>query len=136
MLAFGIAGGAGFVVDAIVLHILVRQAGVSPFVARVPSFLAAVCVTWWINRSFAFRAEREAASLSHGSEYLRYLGVQATGALINYGVYAAALVMHPAWRAAPVWALALGSAVAMAFNYTGCRSLVYAPSAAARVDGS
>jgi len=136
ILAFGAAGTAGFVIDAAVLQLLVRVFGVSPFVARVPSFLVAVAVTWWINRSFAFRSEREKRARAVREEYLRYLGVQTVGAFINYAVYACALLWRPEWQRLPVWGVALGSAVAMVFNYVGCRILVYGSSPAPRVGRS
>lgn len=132
LLKFGVAGGIGFCVDAAVLYLLVFAGGVSPFVARVFSFLVAVCATWWVNRTFTFRGNR-----AHPvrQEYLRYLGVQTAGAALNYGVFAATLLLQPQWHAAPVVPLALGSLVAMAFNYAGSRWYVFAPPEVAPHEG-
>ncbi|MEJ1157237.1 GtrA family protein [Prosthecomicrobium sp. N25] len=116
LVAFGATGGAGFAIDAGLLWLLTARAGLDPFSARALSAPIAVAATWLLNRSLTFRApSRGAAALAR--EGARYGIVAASGAGLNYLVYAAALLAVPGL--APVAALVAGSLAAMAFTYAG-----------------
>lgn len=104
-------------VDAAILLALTRWANWQPLPARVISFLGAVTVTWWINRHFAFDDRRARELNTAVVEYWRYLISQSMGALLNLGIFAAALWLQPAWKTQPIWALAIASACALFFNY-------------------
>ena len=121
-LAFCVVGGIGFAVDAGALTALVHGAGLGPYAARVASFALAVSVTWALNRRWTFAS---ATPGSKAAEYGRYFGVQAAGALINLAVYAACIEAAAAFRAYPTVALAVGSAVALLFNYAAAGRLVF-----------
>ncbi|MFT3904973.1 MAG: GtrA family protein [Steroidobacteraceae bacterium] len=126
ILKFAIAGGIGFLVDAAILTALVRGAHWPALGARILSFLGAVSVTWLINRRLTFGDRRATQPRAMAGEYARYLLTQGAGALLNLGIFATALWLHPPWRAQPVMALALASALAMLFNYCGLASFVFA----------
>lgn len=126
---FVAAGGVGFAVDAGILMLLVR-AGYSPVVARIPSFATAVTITWLINRHFAFADRRAPKAAGAAGEYSRYVLSQLLGALLNLGIFAATLWLHPSWRTQPVLALALASACAMVFNYLAMHGFVFTHRAA------
>lgn len=119
---FAGVGAVGFLVDAAVLSWLVQARGWGLFEARAVSFGLAVSVTWYLNRRLTF-AHR--ASAGRAAEYGRYFGVQGIGALINLGVYAIAVTLAPALGALPVIPLAMGSAVAMVFNFLAARHLAF-----------
>ena len=119
---FLLAGGIGFVVDAGVLTLLVQLAQWGPIVARGPSFLAAVTVTWLLNRRLAFRG---LAIHRAGVEYRRYLLVQTTGALANLAIYAALIAWMPALGAVPVVPLCAGAVAGLVVNYTLSRRFVF-----------
>ncbi|MCB1955550.1 MAG: GtrA family protein [Rhodocyclaceae bacterium] len=121
-LHFVVAGGIGFLVDAGILTLLVRSAGWGPVAARIPSFLTAVSVTWWLNRQWAFRDLR---TLRVGTEYRRYIAVQLIGALANLLVYAALIHVQPSLRATPVVPLAVGAIAGLAANYMLSRRFVF-----------
>ena len=53
---FLIVGTIGFIVDAGLLVLLMAAAGLGHYSAHVVSFMVAVCVTWWLNPTFTFRA--------------------------------------------------------------------------------
>lgn len=126
-LRFVVVGGIGFLTDAAVLSLLTSWAGWHPLRARLLSFLCAVTATWWLNRHYTFNEPRVAQHKSR--EYSRYLIVQGFGAALNYAVFAVAIVSLPVLKRYPVLPLALGSVVAMFFNYFGMRWWVF-PSAA------
>lgn len=122
-LLFAVGGVIGFLVDASVVQALVGLGGWNPYLARVPSFLAAATVTWWWNRSHTFAHRR-----THGvrGEWLRWIAVMAVGGLINYGTYAALVALFPVVRQWPWLGVAGGSVVAALFNFCAARRLVFA----------
>jgi len=120
--AFLAVGGIGFVVDAGILALLVHGYGWGDYSARGISFAIAVTVTWYLNRRFVFSAGRTG---NRRSEYTRYLGVQGTGMAINFLVYSLCIATNETMDTWPVLALAVGSAVALLFNYAGSRIFVF-----------
>lgn len=118
-------GGVGFAVDTAALYLLARGAGLDLYSARVASYLIAASVTWWLNRHFTF----ETTARPSAGEWVKYVTLNAVGALVNYGIYAAAITWTATARAEPVIAVALGSAVAMVVNFLANRHLVFRNSA-------
>lgn len=114
MLSFLVVGSVGFVVDAAILTLLTAYAGWSPWLARIPSFLGAVFVTWALNRKHTF-AER--GLQRRHTEAFYYLVIQSGGALINLTIFWICLAAQPQLAKLPVIPLAVGSAGAMIFNY-------------------
>lgn len=119
---FGIVGVLGFAVDALVLTWLVWVVDWGVYASRWLSFALAVTVTWGLNRRFTFSKQ---VSRNRSREYGRYFAVQGLGALINLGVYAGVLTAWPMLAAWPVVPLAVGSGVAMLFNFVGARYFAY-----------
>ena len=120
--AFVVVGGIGFIVDASILAILVHGYGWGDYTARIVSFSVAVTATWYLNRHYVF-SERK--TLDRRSEYSRYLAVQLFGMAINFLVYSLCIVSSATMDRWPVLALAVGSAVALFFNYAGARLFVF-----------
>ena len=118
VIRFGLVGTLGFMTDASVLTLLVRVAGWGPYESRPTSFLAAITLTWSLNRVFTFY---QRAGTNRRREYGRYLLVQLVGALINFAVYVVVLQSYPALERYPVLPLAAGAIVAMSFNFVGVR---------------
>lgn len=119
---FAVGGVLGFIVDAGIVHLLVRDIGWNPYLARVLSFLMAASVTWTWNRHVTFAHRRH-----HGlaGEWLRWIGVMVFGAAINYGIYALLIATVATVRAWPVLGVATGSACAAAVNFAGARGVVF-----------
>jgi putative flippase GtrA len=127
-LRFAVVGGIGFLADAALLQALVGLAGWGPLAARVPSFLGAVAVTWYLNRRFTFRVGRRRGGLR--GEFARYLVVQTVGTGVNFALYALCVLGSELMAASPVLALAAASLGAMLVNYLGAKALVFVPAAA------
>ena len=115
-------GALGFAVDAGILLLASKLAGWSPLAARAVSFPAALTCTWWLNRRFAFAGR---GLDSAASEYGLYSLIQVLGAIINMGVFVACLELWPAWERVPVVPLAIGASIALAFNFSALRSVLY-----------
>ena len=112
LLRFLIVGALGFVVDSGVLMVLVRGAGLSPVWCRIPSFLVAVTVTWWVHRQFTFAiASHTRPSIREWTKFVLAHGV---GNAANLAIYWGLLLLLE-W---PVMvALAIASVAAAGINY-------------------
>lgn len=108
---FVFVGTIGFLVDAAVLQTLFLL-GYGPFLSRAFSVVIAMTATWYLNRTVVFRT-----SNAKGPEYLRHLGAQSLGMVINVVVYSGLLLAIPALQEKPVIALIGGSIAAMFFNF-------------------
>jgi len=110
---FLFVGALGFIIDSAGTLALSRYLDVSPYIARVGSISLAITITWLLNRFMTFRMSRSPRA---GTEYLRYLLVQLSGAGINYCTFALLLWSLPYFHEYPVGAIAIGSMFALAFN--------------------
>ena len=121
---FGLVGVAGFTVDAVVLHGLVRFSGLGPYGARLVSFPVAVLATWLLNRSFTFRQPT-----AHGPlrQALTYAAVQGAGGAANIAVYSTALALAPALNHALLIPLAFGSAAGLCLTFLGAKHIAFRP---------
>lgn len=120
---FGVVGTVGFAVDGGLLWTLVTS-GADPFLARAISFPVAVLATWWLNRIWTFAA----ADRTRPQRQLRlYFGVQLIGALSNFAVYSAILLMIEPIALNALAALAIGSFLGMFINFTGSKLCIFKP---------
>ncbi len=125
ILRFVVVGSIGFAVDATILLALTALAGWQPLEARIVSFMAAVTVTWLLNRNATFSDRRALRATTSANEYVRYVLTQSIGAAINLAVFGIALWMLPALRMHLLVPLALGSIFALCFNYLALLHLVF-----------
>jgi putative flippase GtrA len=112
---FALVGAVGFLVDAGILQVLSRAAGVEVHIARAVSFLAASATTWRLNRQYTFGGRR--LDGSQFVEWLRYLWSSAAGGLVNYGAFAALIALTGNHGLYPVLGVAVGSLAGMGVNY-------------------
>lgn len=116
------AGAIGFLSEALLLTLLVNLLGWPPIYSRVVSFPVALTATWLLNRGLVFPGRGPNSLLL---EYAGYVGVQASGAVINLGTYVACVYFLPLLSRVPVVPLAIGSVAAMAFNFIALRWFLY-----------
>jgi putative flippase GtrA len=119
---FALAGTVGFVVDAGVLYLLMAWLDAGAMLGRGLSFLCASLVTWRINRRFTFRANGTGGWLV---EWLRYLWASATGAAVNYAVYALLIVSVSYVGRVPTLGVAAGSIAGMLVNFLLYKHVVF-----------
>jgi putative flippase GtrA len=121
ILWFGLAGIAGFAVDAGVVTVMTTH-GLDPRPARLFSFLLAIVTTWLINRRHAFGDRVGKPSLA---EFLRYASASSLAALINLGVFMGLVSAQTYFAAQPMLAVAIATACSMSFNYWSYLKLVF-----------
>jgi putative flippase GtrA len=119
LLRFAVAGVAGLVTDVAVLY-LALALGSGFYAGRVLSFLAAVWVTWRINRRYTFAAGDDA-----WREWWRYLTAMLGGGVINYSASSATVLLLPPWPFTPALAVAVGSVAGMGVNFLSAKLLVF-----------
>lgn len=123
---FALVGTGGYVVDTAMLWLGTRHLGLDPYSGRALSIFVAMIFTWAGNRTLTFAGRRARGSLGAiGWEFLRFVGANLVGALVNYGVYA--WLIHAA--AAPFndkyAAQAIGVLAGLVFNFTLSRTIVF-----------
>ena len=122
-LSFGLIGGVGFFVDGGILTLLTSWLSMNVYAARAISFPIATAVTWYLNRSFTFKAHK-AKNISK-EEYLRYLTVQIGGGLLNLAVFVTLIHFFSWMDKLPIFPLAIGAIFGMIFNYTFSKRWVF-----------
>jgi putative flippase GtrA len=122
MFGFGMVGTAGFLTDAALFLAASQWLGLPVMLSRALAFIPATIVTWWLNRSFVFRT---AGSGRRAREYGKHFGVQAIGIALNFAVFYFAVKLGLGRGSAQLVPLALGSGVAMVFNFIGARNVVF-----------
>jgi putative flippase GtrA len=120
--SFLIVGLIGFVVDAGLLTLGIHGLGFGPELSRLMSFLAAVFVTWMLNRSFTFA---DKATGRRGRELARYVMTSCVSALLNLGVYLIVLTVLPDRVLTPYIALVCGVGMGLISNFTLYRLVVF-----------
>ncbi len=131
LLRFGVVGSVGFLVDASVLQMLVSWFDGGLLISRVFSYLAAATVTWFLHRVYTFR-DHHSSSGNHSAslrallfQWSRFILTNGIGASLNYGIYAFCILNSGLCRAYPVIGVAIGSLVAMVFNFFISKNFVF-----------
>jgi putative flippase GtrA len=119
--SFSVVGAIGFLVDATVLYLSMGYLG--PFYGRCASLVCSMTVTWLLNRNitFAESAQRHATWV----EAVFYLMIMSAGAAINFGIYALLLLSSDLVQSYPIIGVAVGSGIALAWNFYAARTLLY-----------
>ncbi|MCC6914943.1 MAG: GtrA family protein [Rhodospirillaceae bacterium] len=120
-LRFVIVGAAGFIVDAGTLMLATSVLGLGLYSGRVFSYLCAATFTWICNRRFTFAQTGQAAIV----QWLRFLGANAVGGAVNYGVYAVIVTVSARAAVYPVIGVAAGSVAGLIFNFAVSKYWVF-----------
>lgn len=119
LLRFAVTGVIGLVADVTVLYGALAL-GCDHYTGRLLSFLAAVIVTWRINRRYTFTP-----SGSQWSEWWRYVGAMSGGALLNLGAYLLTLWLLPPSPWLPALGVSLGALAGMTLNFLSAKFFVF-----------
>lgn len=121
LIRFAIVGAGGFLIDALVLK-LGLGAGLSPAGARLISLFIAMQFTFVANGWLTF------GGLSRGRlprQWAGYMVANGFGAACNYAIFVALVLSRLPLVSQHLVALAVGSGLALAINYTGTRLLAF-----------
>ena len=118
-LRFCAVGGLGFAIDSGITLLCTQSLGMRPAPARLLAFAVAASITWALHRGFTFRTQTHARSL------IPYLLLTSIGAGINFSVYMAWLHWSGSSSNQIFLAVALGSGVALVFNFLLSKHVVF-----------
>jgi putative flippase GtrA len=122
---FGFIGACGYVVDTGVLALATDWGHLSFEAGRAFSIFCAMCFTWAGNRYVTF-PERRARTLSGAfQEWLRFVGANLIGAVVNYTVSVLLLRYGPFPLNYKYTAQAAGVLAGLVFNFTLSRAFVF-----------
>ena len=126
LLKFSGVGVIVFLVDVEVFQDAIFLTGMSPYVARVVSFIVATSAGWLLNRTFTFH---DASTTRPDLQWARFFVANLAAGALNYAVFVAMIAVWPLAAAHPVIALAAGSLCAVSFNFTTYQRYVFRPNA-------
>jgi len=115
-------GIVAFLVDVVAFQAALSLAGMSPYSARVVSFLVATTAAWWLNRTFTFH---DANNERPERQWARFMAANLVGGAVNYAVFVVMIAALPIAATYPVLALAGGSVSGVFFNFTAYRRYVF-----------
>ena len=122
---FALVGAAGYVVDTGVLAWDTSVLGLDFKSGRALSIFVAMACTWLGNRYLTFRARRAHGVAGMLQEWLKFIGANGVGAVVNYG----ASVLLVSFAGAPFnhkfVAQACGVLAGLVFNFTLSSKLVF-----------
>jgi putative flippase GtrA len=122
ILRFGFVGVVGLLTDVAVLY-LALGLGLGAHAGRVASFLAAVFVTWQLNRRYVFHAAVPA--MTPWREWWTYLATMMGGGTFNYAAYSALIAFGPRGPLLPMLAVAAGGLAGMTVNFLSAKFVVF-----------
>ena len=122
---FALVGAGGYVVDTAVLALDTSLLGLDFAAGRAFSIFIAMCCTWLGNRYLTF-PERRAHGLSGAAqEWLKFVGANLIGAVVNYAVSLLLVHYAPAPFDNKYVAQACGVLAGLVFNFTLSRMMVF-----------
>ena len=114
-LRFAAVGVVGFLVDTAALYFAINVLPLNLYTGRVFSYLVAATTTWALNRRFTFTHPDLAPPVL---QWLKFMGANAVGGLINYFIYAAVVTFTEIGPQYPVIGVAIGAVFGLFFNFT------------------
>jgi putative flippase GtrA len=121
-LKFSGVGVIAFLVDVEVFQAAMALTGMSPYAARLVSFVVATSAAWFLNRTFTFP---DADTVRPDLQWARFFAANLAAGSLNYAVFVLMIVAVPLAARHPVLALAMGSLCAVSFNFTAYRRYVF-----------
>lgn len=126
---FGIIGGLGYFVAAGILAFGSDVLKLPFAAANAFSIFLAMCFTWTGNRYFTFRERRARGLSGMVQEWMKFVGANAVGAVVNYATALALVQWAPQPLGNKFIAQALGVLAGLVFNFTLSSRLVFRRSA-------
>ena len=124
-LRFAVIGGLGYFVDAGVLAFGTGVLKLEFEAGRAFSIFVAMAFTWLGNRYFTFRTRRARGFSPAMREWLKFIGANSVGAVVNYGISVLAVHYGPSPLDNKFIAQACGVLAGLIFNFTLSSKMVF-----------
>jgi putative flippase GtrA len=122
---FASIGGLGYFVAAGILAFCSDVLKLPFAAANAFSIFLSMCFTWAGNRYFTFRARRARGLAGMAQEWMKFVGANAIGAVVNYSAALALVHFAPAPLGNKFVAQACGVLAGLAFNFTLSSKMVF-----------
>jgi putative flippase GtrA len=122
---FAVIGGLGYFVAVGLLAFASNTLKLDFAAANAFSIFLSMCFTWLGNRYFTFRARRAHGVAGIAQEWLKFLGANAVGAIVNYSVALALVHFAPHPFSNKFVAQACGVLAGLVFNFTLSSKMVF-----------
>ena len=122
---FAMVGACGYVVDTGVLALDTNVLGLDFAAGRAFSIFVAMCCTWLGNRYLTFADRRAHGFAGATQEWLKFVGANLVGAVVNYAVSLALVHYAPAPFDNKYAAQFCGVLAGLVFNFTLSRTMVF-----------
>lgn len=119
-LQFGAVGAFGLVLDTATVYALRGSMGL--YGAGLVAYLVAASGNWLLNRWWTFRGR--GSGPAH-RQWMRFLGANLLGFVLNRGTYALLVTLVPLCAAQPVFATSAGAVAGLMINFTLSRAIVF-----------
>ncbi len=120
LMRFGLVGIVGFLANAVSVTVISQVTNL--YLTGFLSWVIAATVTWFLNRIWTFSGQSDAPFLR---QWIHFLGANSFGLVLYYATYATAITVSPLCASQPIFAVAAGSIVGLAANFTLSRQLVF-----------
>jgi putative flippase GtrA len=122
---FALVGAGGYVVDTTMLALDTNVLGLDFAAGRAFSIFVAMCFTWLGNRYITFADRRAHGFSGAAQEWLKFVGANLIGAVVNYGVSLLLVHYAPAPFNNKYAAQFCGVLAGLMFNFTLSRTMVF-----------
>lgn len=122
---FAIIGGLGYFVAAGILAFCTDELKLPFAAANAFSIFLSMCFTWLGNRYFTFRERRARGLSGMAQEWMKFVGANAIGAVVNYSAALALVHFAPAPFSNKFIAQACGVLAGLIFNFTLSSKMVF-----------
>ncbi len=122
---FAVIGGLGYFVAAGILAFASDVLKLDFAAANAFSIFLSMCFTWLGNRYFTFRARRAHGFSGIAQEWLKFVGANAVGAVVNYATALLLVRFAPEPFNNKFVAQACGVLAGLAFNFTLSSRMVF-----------
>ena len=122
---FAVVGGGGYVVNAAVLAVDTGLWGMDVETGLAVSIFVSMCCTWLGNRYLTFAERRARTPSGIAQEWLKFMGANLVGAVVNYGVTVLLVHFAPPPFSNKYVAQVGGVLAGLMFNFTLSKKLVF-----------
>ena len=114
---FLIVGSIGFIIDAGGVFLLSHMLDFSPILIRIPPFICAIFVTFYLNWKYTFSTASGAEHIGLAKAVVKYMSANAASQGLNFAIYTGLVMGFSIFYNAPYLAVTLGSLSVMFLSF-------------------
>lgn len=112
-----VVGSVGCLLDTGLLILFMLSTDYNIMVVRLFTFSLAVSATWYLNKTWTFKARVRAIRNLPQRRYFQYMSVQISGAILNLSIFYLLITQAGNFLALPLVALGIGAIASTISNF-------------------